>query len=318
MKAVEFDAFGPVDVLNVRDVAEPAAPALGEIRVRVFATSVNPKDTFVRKGRFKTLMDASFPKRVGYDWAGTVDAIGSDVTGFAAGDGAYGMINGWSGGTCASVINVLASASFRFDGKRNLRELAAIPLAAQTSLQALVDIAGVKPGSRVLVNGASGGVGLFALQIARHLDADVTARSSSTNRDFCLEYGAHAFSDYATDSLEALGPFDTIFDVFGNLAFDDASKCMTQTGVLVSTVPSPATFAAITATRDSAGKRVMLVNVQSKTRDLEKLFAMYRDGQLRVHIDRSFALEDIALAHAHVEGKHTRGKVIVEMTDGTR
>ena len=302
MRAVEYDAYGSTDVLAVRAVEEPGAPAPGEIRVRTRATSVNPKDTFVRKGRFKTLTDAAFPKRVGYDWAGTIEAAGDGVTALAAGDVAFGMIDGWSGGTCAEIINVPAAASARVTADANLEELAATPLAAQTALQALVDVAAVETGARVLVNGASGGVGLFALQIARELGAHVTARSSAASADLCLEYGAHAYADYARGTLEdAGGPFDVVFDVFGNLAYDDAANVLTDRGILVSTVPSPATFAAIAATRERTGKRAALVNVRSRAADLARLSGLYRSGRLRVHLDRVFALDDIAAAHAHVE-----------------
>ena len=155
MRAVEYDAFGPAHVLEVRDVAEPPLCGADEIAVRVRAASVNPKDTFVRKGRFVAMTGTTFPRRAGYDWSGTVTDAGADVTGFAAGDLAYGMLNGWAGGACAEAIVVKASEAARAPRSISLVSAAAIPLAALTALQALVDEAGLEAGRRVLVNVAT-------------------------------------------------------------------------------------------------------------------------------------------------------------------
>ena len=312
MRAAEYDAYGAADVLTIRDVDElPDELAPGDVRVRVEATSVNPKDTFVRKGRFRALSGENFPKRVGYDWAGTIERIGASVKSLAVGERAFGMVNGWAGRTCAQVIDVAAAQSARLPANVSMSKGAAVPLAAQTSLQALVDVANLRAGQRVFVNGASGGVGLFALTIANDLGATVTAAASASNEKLCRDFGASACTDYSVAPLETLSDrFDIVFDVFGNLAFDAIEARLAPNGILVTTVPSPATMLAVAAPH-ADGKRVRLVSVNSRARDLEKLAWMLDREKLRVHIDATYALQEIASAHAYVERKHTRGKVVV-------
>ncbi len=312
MLAAEYDAYGPADVLAIREVEEPVQElAPGNVRVRVEATSVNPKDTFVRKGRFRTLSGETFPKRVGYDWAGTIEGVGANVKSFVAGDRAFGMVNGWAGRSCAEVIDVAAGQSARLPARVAMSDGAAVGLAAQTALQALVDVANLRAGQRVFVRGASGGVGLFALAIATDLGATVTAAASAANEKLCRDFGASAFADYAVAPLDSLGErFDVIFDVFGNLAFDAIEARLAPGGILVTTVPDAATMLAVAAPH-ADGKRVRLVSVNSRTRDLETLAWMLDRETLRVHIDATYALADLASAHAYVERKHTRGKVVV-------
>jgi NADPH:quinone reductase-like Zn-dependent oxidoreductase len=312
MLAAEYDAYGAADVLTIREVDEPRGDiAPGSVRVRVAATSVNPKDTFVRKGRFRAQSGERFPKRVGYDWSGTIVGIGSAVTSLAIGDRAFGMVNGWTGRTCAECIDVAAAQSARVPAHASFAEAAAVPLAAQTALQALVDVANVRAGQRVFVSGASGGVGLFALAIASDLGATVTAAASASNEKVCRDFGASAFADYAIAPLDTLDErFDVVFDVFGNLTFDAIEDRLAPGGILVTTVPSPTTMLAVAAPHAN-GKRVRLVSVTSRTRDLQTLAWMLDRQTLRVHVDATYALADLPSAHAYVERKHTRGKVVV-------
>lgn len=312
MIAVEFDRYGSSAELVVREVAEPEEPGAGCLRIRVVATSVNPKDTFVRKGRFAGAMSETFPKRVGYDWAGTVEALGAGVTGFAAGDKAFGMVNGWEGGTCAARIDVRADEAARLASTSDLIEAAALPLAAQTALQALHDVGRLERGGRVLVNGASGGVGLFAIAIARAAGANVVAVASRENAELCLAAGAEAFVDYRDDpDFAGHGHFDVVFDVFGNLKYERLCERLAERGTFLSTVPSAATFDAVASTPGDVGRRARLVAVRSRRADLERVARMFEARDLRVHVDRTYPIRAIAAAHDLVERKHTRGKVIV-------
>ncbi|MBD5607044.1 MAG: NAD(P)-dependent alcohol dehydrogenase [Candidatus Eremiobacteraeota bacterium] len=316
MRAVEYDAFGPAHVLEVRDVAEPPVCGADEIAVRVRAASVNPKDTFVRKGRFVAMTGTTFPRRAGYDWSGTVTDAGADVTGFAAGDLAYGMLNGWAGGACAEAIVVKASEAVRAPRSISLVSAAAIPLAALTALQALVDEAGLEAGRRVLVNGASGGVGAFGVQLAHHLGAHVTAVASGANEETCRDLGADAFVDYTQRPNVPEGPpFDVIFDVFGALRFEECAHALTASGLMVTTVPTASNLAAVsmTATAGSGERRMKLVVVTSRAADLTTMAELVDRGAVTAVIDRIYPLAEIRRAHEHVETKHTRGKVVVDV-----
>ena len=316
VRAVEYDVNGPADVLVVREVNAARVPCAGEVRVRVVAASVNPKDTFVRKGRFRALTGDLFPRRTGYDFSGIVEACESQDPSLPVGTPVFGMLNGWAGGACAThVIAKIEEVSAAPTGV-SLQLAAGLPLAGLTALQALSDIAVTGPSARVLVNGASGGVGLFAVQIAKLLGAEVTAVASGANEVLCRDAGADAFIDHEkTDALEQVVSerFDVVFDVFGNRSFAQAREALSSCGVYVSTVPNPQIFADIASTPDDRTVRARLVSVQSNRPDLQRLAAWAAAGKVRTWIDSIFDLDAVADAHRRVETKHTRGKVLVSV-----
>ena len=317
MRAVEYDAYGAPDVMRVCDVAEPGRPEPGRVSVRVIAASVNPKDTFVRKGRFRALTGERFPRRTGYDFSGAVQAVGQGVDGLSVGQPVFGMLNGWEGGACVEHLIVPADELAAAPSSTPLAHAAAIPLAALTALQALSDIGRLRRGSRALINGASGGVGLFAIQIAKALDAQVTAVASSSNERLCRDAGADAFVDYRMDDplMDAAGAFNVVFDVFGNRSFGEARSALSTGGVYVSTVPNPQIFADMAATRDNHTTRARLVMVESRRTDLDQLARWADAGALHPVIDSDFDLASAPLAHQRVETKHTRGKVLISVAE---
>ncbi|WP_394822466.1 NAD(P)-dependent alcohol dehydrogenase [Pendulispora albinea] len=318
MRAVVYRSYGPPSVLsleNVDDAHERSAPGRGELRVRVFAASLNPKDVLVRKGKYKLFTGHRFPKGLGYDYAGEVVACGRSAGFFANKDRVFGMIQTWDGGTCAEYITVRAEECARIPDSLGWEEAAAIPLAAQTALQALRDVAKVRLGTRVLIHGASGGVGTFAIQIAKALGAHVTAVSSSPNHDLCRTLGADETIDYQTSSpFAAARGYDTIFDVFGNRTFTEARRALHGRGTYVTTVPSRRTFLDIAKTL-GAPQRARLVKVRSKGSDLAYLAMLAEQGRLRSIIHRVFDLHDVQAASTQIETKRTRGKVVLRIRE---
>ena len=309
MRAVQFDRYGPAEVLALRDVPPPV-PCTGEVLVRVVAASVNPKDTFVRKGRFRRLTGKHFPQRSGFDASGVV--VDSNVAAFAPGDPVFGMLNGWRGGAAAELAAWPADELAPAPRTVPLADAAAVPLAALTALQALRDLLAVKPGRSVLINGASGGVGSFAVQIAHALGARVTAVCSAARAAHVLELGADVVHDYSAGPLPD-GRFDNIFDVFGNLSARQVAPVTARGGRYVTTVPSPANLRAALAIWRRPRTRV--VNVRSRAVDLAALAAMVDAGQLRIVVDARFPATDVEAAHRHVEAKHTMGKVLLDFSD---
>ena len=314
MRVVEYDAYGAPDVLVIRDVEDDSVMKADEVCVRVAAASVNPKDTFVRKGRFRAVTGEAFPRRTGYDFSGVVEAVASPRCGLSVGQRVFGMLNDWAGGACAEQVIAPALEVAAVSSEAHLAHMAALPLAGMTALQALCDGGGAGPGARVLVNGASGGVGLFSVQIAKALGAEVTAVASTANAALCRDAGADAFVDYqSVDVLEtaSAGRFDVVFDVFGNRSFEQARRVLSEVGIYVSTVPSPQIFTNMALTPDNCSKRARLVSVHSRRPDLERLAGWITSGDVRPEIDSIFELGAIAEAHRRVETKHTRGKVLV-------
>jgi NADPH:quinone reductase-like Zn-dependent oxidoreductase len=279
-----------------------------DLMVEVVASSVNPKDTFVRKGRFKYQAGARFPKGTGYDFAGIVTA--SRVDDMPAGTPVYGMLKGWGGRSAADLVSCSRREAAPAPRSLSLIDAAAIPLAGLTALQSLRDNASLRPGQSVLINGASGGVGTYAIQIVKALGAEVTSVSSSASREHCRRLGADHTHDYGRGRLPLGQSYDAVFDVFGNLSRREVIAVLKRTGPHVTTVPSAANVAATALTR-FLPQRTSLVVVRSNHHDLLELSRFVQEGALVPEVQRRYPLTDVAAAHAHVESKHTRGKVLV-------
>jgi NADPH:quinone reductase-like Zn-dependent oxidoreductase len=312
MKAVEYDRYGSASVLEVRDVPRPS-PGRGEILVRVRAAALNPKDIVVRSGRFRLLSGRRFPRRVGFDWAGEIAEVGPGVPGIPAGAAYYGMLGGYQGGACAEYLVARPQDCAPKPAAVDFEHAAAIPLAASTALQALRNVAHVEPGMRVLINGASGGVGVFAVQVAKILGAHVTTTSSAPNLELCRRLGADAAADYrAVDPLSGGDRFDVVFDVFGNRSLREARGVLTPRGVFVTTVPKRRVFVDVARTFLTSPK-ARLVVVSPSSRDLASIAEWVDRGRLVPVVEHVHPLDRIAEAEEQVASKHTRGKVVVRV-----
>jgi len=311
MRAAVFNKFGGTDVLEIADIPKPAIKA-DEVLVRIRAAAVNPKDTFVRKGRFKMFTGKQFPMQLGYDFAGEVAATGDKVTGYEQGQAVFGMLDCWQGRTCAEYLAVVPDNMAAMPDSLNFEEAASIPLTASTSLQALRDEANIKDGDQVGINGASGGVGTAAVQIAKLCGASVTAISSAANHDFLTSLGADTCIDYHdTDVATGDQRFDIFYDVFGNQPFKRIRPVLTRTGTWVSTVVRPHVFISQWVTRLFGRQKAKQVVVKARHTDLTLIRDWIESGQLRAVVQDVFPLDKIREAHAQQETKHTRGKIVV-------
>jgi NADPH:quinone reductase-like Zn-dependent oxidoreductase len=313
MRALLYRRYGSADVLEVGEIEAPR-PGRGEVLVRVHAAAVNPKDVLVRKGKFRRITGRRFPRVPGYDLAGEIEAVGSGVQGFTVGAPVFGMINRWAAGATAELAVLPEGELAPKPARLSWAEAAAVPLAALTALQALRDLGRVGPQTRVCINGASGGVGVFAVQIARILGAHVTTVSSARNLELCTRLGADEALDYGSqDPLQPNQPYDVFFDVFGNQPFEAARCALATRARYVTTIPKPKTMAQNVLTRLSR-RPVRLVIVRSNRPDLETLAGWLEAGELEPVIDQVLPLEAGADAHRHVETKRARGKVVL-LTD---
>lgn len=255
MKAAVFRKFGGAEVLEIADIESPR-PGDDEVLVKVRAAAVNPKDTFIRKGRFTLFTGKRLPQQVGFDFAGEVCGIGKRVSAFREGAPVFGMLNGWHGRTCAEFVAVKQDQMAAKPESLSYEEAAALPLAASTALQALRDKAHIQAGFQVCINGASGGVGTMAVQIAKYCGASITAIGSAANHELLKNLGAGTCVDYRDiDIAESNDRFDIFFDVFGNQGFKRIAPVLSRKGIWVSTVPKPRVFGSMLATRVSGGKR---------------------------------------------------------------
>ncbi|TAJ52446.1 MAG: NADP-dependent oxidoreductase [Nevskiaceae bacterium] len=313
MKVIEYDRYGGPEVIELRERSEPQ-PAAGEVLVRIHAAALNPKDALVRAGKFKLLSGADFPKRMGYDFAGVVAALGAGVTGLEVGQGVYGMINSWKAGAFAQYAAVPQDELAALPQGLDYAQAAAIPLSAQTALQALRDLGGVGPGAEVLIHGASGGVGTLAVQIAKALGARVSALCGAHSAELVRGLGADQVYDYRqTPPSQVPGRYEVFFDVFGNQSFAAIKPLLAARGRYITTVPNARNIRDHLLSRLSPLKQARLVIVRSRRADLEQLSAWVAQGRLRPLIAARLPLAETARAHAMIQGKNTHGKIVLDI-----
>ncbi len=309
MHAVVYDDYGEASVLRT-GVVEVPRRLPGQLLIHVEASSVNPIDYRIRRGEIKRLLLFGFPRVPGYDVAGQVVECDADAP-FKPGDRVMAYLDHLRGGACAQFAVCPMNVAAKIPDSMPMREAAAIPLAGTTALQSLRDHGQIAPGKRVLINGASGGVGSFAVQIAKHFEAHVTAVASGSNEEFCIQLGADRFYDYLTVDYTKTGErWDLIFDVAGKSGYLDARSVLTEGGRYVSTEPdAKGMFMTLVTWPLSKSGTVMLAKPSAA--DLHELVNLYERGKLRVTIDSQFSMNQAADAHRRVEQGVDRGKVVL-------
>lgn len=314
MKIVRHDRYGPAEILYLADDQIPR-PNVGQVLVKVAAAALNPKDVLVRKGRMKLFTRNRLPRGSGYDFSGTVveaKTARPAQESFKPGDEVFGMLNRWDACSCAEYLLCPESEMSLRPANTALEDCAGLPLVCLTSLQALRDLGTLQPGQHVLINGASGGVGVHAIQIAKLLGARVTAVTSSRNADLVRELGADEVLDYAVADLPTLtARYDIFYDVFGNYHFARIKHLLKPQGSYVTTVPNARNLRDHLLSRLSRGPQARLVVVHSNTTDLESIKYWAENGQLRPIIDRRYPLSEVIAAHQYLETRRARGKVLL-------
>jgi len=314
MRAATINQYGPPEVLQYQDVEQPQIKR-DQLLVKVHASSVNPIDWKIRKGMLRLLTGNNFPMVLGFDVSGEVVAVGEGVTQFKPGDLIYARLDQLPGGAYAEYAAVAAKvAAFKPENLTH-EQAAAVPLAALTALQALRDEGGLRPGHRVLINGSSGGVGTFAVQIAKAMGAEVTAVCSTKNIELVKTLGADRTIDYTQqDFTQDPVQYDIVFDAVGNRSFTQCKGVLTPKGVYVPTQPLPASFLESFLTHPWPGQKAKVVILKSSAEDLAYLKNLIEAGKIRAVIDRTYSLPEIAIAHAHSETEHAVGKIVITVT----
>lgn len=313
MKAMQYHDYGPPDHLQVAEVPMPL-PTPTQLLVRVLATSVNPVDWKLHTGQYRRIMPVRFPSIPGFDLAGEVTAVGAQVTRFKPGDHVYAMLDRRPGGTSAEYVAVGEAAAARMPANLAPEEAAAIPLAGLTALQCLRDLGRVAAGKRVLVIGASGGVGHFAVQIAKSYGAHVTAVCSGRNAELMRRLGAEHVIDYTqTPDLRGPRPYDLILDLIVRAPLRQLLGFLAGDGIYVCSLPSASRIAAAFLLPLVSRRRVRIAAVKSRGADLDELSRQCEAGQLRPVIDKRFDLSELAAAHAYSQKDHTVGKIAIRV-----
>jgi NADPH:quinone reductase-like Zn-dependent oxidoreductase len=327
MKAIVRDRYGSPDVLEFREVAAPVA-APGEVLVRVRATSVNAADWHLMRGDpylFRLTAGLRTPKRkiIGQDFAGLVEAVGRGVTGLRPGDEVYGELPlDTTGGSFAEYVCAPEDQVALKPPALSFEEAAAVPLAASTALAGLRDVAAVQAGQRVLINGASGGVGTFAVQLAKAFDAQVTAVCSTRNMELIHSLGADYIIDYTREDFTRAGRrHDIVLDLVGNHPLGALRRALTPEGTLILSGGGTSTGGSLLGpmwlmlkgklAAPFTRQQIKLLTWKPSNKYLLSLNELIESKKLNPVIDRTYTLNETPEAIRYLEVEHARAKVVI-------
>lgn len=308
MRAITYSEFGSPEVLQLKDIDVPR-PKDDEVLVKMKATSVNPIDWKFRQGMLKPVTKYRLPVIPGGDICGTVEEIGFDVQHLQVGDEIFGLTPAVGGGTYAEYATVKSQYVWYRPSNLTYSEAAAIPLAGLTAYQGLYWKGKVHSRMRIMINGCTGGVGSFAVQIAKSYDCEVTGVCHSKNVDFAEKLGVdHIIAYDKQDPLKTNNRFDIFYDVHGSYKYDHVKDKIYKDGKFVNTQPSFKGFF-----NSLTHKQAERIWVDPNRRDLENLKIMAEKRMIRPQIDSIYPLEKAAEAQEHAQHESVRGKVILEI-----
>jgi NADPH:quinone reductase-like Zn-dependent oxidoreductase len=311
MKAVRFHEYGGPEVLKYEDAPKPEAGE-GEVLIRVHATSVNPIDWKIRAGHLRGFREYLLPFILGWDVSGVIESVGPGVTQWKAGDEVFGRPDLARPGAYAEYIAVREGEIARKPAALDYVQAAAIPLAGLTAWQALFDVAELKPGQRVLIQAAAGGVGSLAVQFAKLQGLYVAGTASGRNQDFLKELGVDQPVNYETTRFEdVVQDMDAVIDALGGEIRTRSWKTLKKRGILVALLGGPPSEEGA----KEVGVRQTVMWVKPNPAELTEIGDLAATGKIRVILDSVFALRDAAKAHERSQTEHARGKIVLKVED---
>lgn len=321
MRAIVQDRYGPPEVLHIVEEERPE-PKDDEVLIRVAASTVTQTDTHIRAahpGFWRLLAGLRKPRwpHLGVEYSGTVEKVGASVSEFTVGDRVFGTQ--WFGAHAEYICVRERAAIAHMPANLSFEEAAAVPDGSSQALDA-VRVAQVGPGTRLVVYGASGSLGTAAVQIAKHLGANVTGVTSTRNLELVRSIGADEVVDYTREDFTKLGePYDAIIDAVGKYAFYWGRRGLKPTGIYVETDFGPHklhTLVSVVTTRWFGTKRLKFASGKHRKADLIFMKELIERGEYRPVIDRRYPMEQVAEAHRYVEAWHKTGNVVLTISAG--
>lgn len=308
MKAVRIHSYGGTDTLVYEEVARPT-PGEGQVLINVKAAGVNPLDVKIRAGYMQGMMNFPLPLILGVDLAGVVAEVGPGVVGFETGDEVYGLGNMAVSGTYAEYAVVEPESISLKPKTLDFVQAASVPVVAMTAWQSLFDFGGLSEGQTVLIHAAAGGVGLFAVQLAKWKGARVIGTASGKNLDFVRELGADEVIDYKTTAFEdVINDVDVVLDTIGGDTRERSFGVLKKGGIIISTTSPPSQ-----ETAEHLGVRAAMVMVKSNQSLLKEIAELLDTGKIKTVVETVLPLAEVRQAHEISESGHGRGKIVLEV-----
>jgi NADPH:quinone reductase-like Zn-dependent oxidoreductase len=324
VKAVLHTAYGPPSELQLQELDKPK-PEAHEVLIKIHASSVTSSDCNVRNQtfvpqpfRYLARMEFGFPKPkinlIGFDLAGVIEDVGQEVNRFQVGDQIFGTTEPAYGAHAEYICLPQDGVIAHKPANMTFEEAATIPVIGNTALHFVRDLGGVQAGHKVLINGASGGIGTFAVQIAKQYGAHVTGVCSSANINLVKSLGADEVIDYTKDDFtKNQAAFDVIFDAVGKSSFSRCRRALTETGIYLDTLPKISTFVHVAWTSRFGTRKARMEGAPAKLDNLLDLKELVEAEKLSTIIDRRYPIEQIVEAFEYVEGGHKRGHVVINI-----
>jgi len=310
MKAIVIHEYGGPEVLKYEDVPRPE-PKADQILVRVIAAGVNPVDGMIRSGMFAKDGNGAFPMVLGGDIAGVVERVGNKITKFKAGDPVFAYVSLDSGGGYAQYAVVPEGDAAPKPKSLTYVEAGAVPIVALTAWQALIDTAKLNAGQTVLIHGGSGGVGSFAIQIAKARGAKVIATASTANQDLLKQLGTDVAVDYTKQKFEDIAKdVDVVLDSVGKDTLTRSYGVLKKGGIIVSLVARPNQ-----SDLEKHGIRGVALSVEPNSGELAQIGKLIDEKKIRVIVSQTFPLSEAKKAQEQVASGHTRGKIVLKLAE---
>lgn len=313
MKAIAYHEFGNVDVLQTVKTPTPSIQA-DQVLVKVKAVSINPMDWKIRKGEMKLMSGSKFPKHTGADFAGIIEAVGTAVTNFKKGDEVFGVVkNIMKEGALAEYVAIASTYIWKKPARLSFAQAASIPVVGAAAVAALQKMGEINSQSQILVNGATGGFGMFLLQLLKQKGANVTAVTGPQGVPFAKEWGADTVIDYTAENVLAQDPqYDIVVDLSGKMGYAKAKQIMKPKALFINPTPKPIEIPLSLFSNLFTGKKHVVLLSNPSAKSMELLLNAINSG-LQVVVSKAFPFATAKEAYQYAEQGGFIGKVAIEM-----
>lgn len=312
MKAIVYNKFGNSDVLQIIDEAKPTINA-NQVLVKVKAFSINPLDWKIRKGEMKLMSGSKFPKHTGIDFSGIIESIGSSVSDFKLGDEVFGAVNTMKEGASAEYVAVKSTSIWIKPSRISFSQAASIASVGAAAVLSLEKMGDIKPQSKILINGATGGFGMFLLQLLKQKRADVTAVTSENAMSFAKDWGATKLIDYKKVNVLSQGTaYDIVIDLSTKMGYKKAKQIMEPKAIFLNPTPRPIEIIASLITNLFTRKRHVIILSNPSQNNMNILLEAIDNG-VQIEINKTFPFSQTKEAYQYAEKGGVVGKVTIEI-----